>query len=95
MAGLRGGLPPTADTDRTDPGRTPVPSPFTGMSRRIDARIIRCLNDITGRALFPYQAAIVRIGFSLTVLLYLLREFPNRHGCTARRTPGRSTSRSD
>ncbi|MFD4538877.1 HTTM domain-containing protein [Streptomyces bauhiniae] len=69
----------TADTDRTDPGRTPVPSPFTGMSRRIDARIIRCLNDITGRALFPYQAAIVRIGFSLTFLLYLLREFPNRH----------------
>ncbi|MER8029723.1 HTTM domain-containing protein [Streptomyces bauhiniae] len=49
------------------------------MSRRIDARIIRCLNDITGRALFPYQAAIVRIGFSLTFLLYLLREFPNRH----------------
>ncbi|MFG2812899.1 HTTM domain-containing protein [Streptomyces sp. NPDC048410] len=63
----------TADTDRT-----PVPSPFKGMSGRIDARIIRCLNDITGRALFPYQAAIVRIGFSLTFLLYLLREFPNR-----------------
>ncbi|WP_308409305.1 HTTM domain-containing protein [Streptomyces sp. BV129] len=63
----------TADTERT-----PAPSPFKGMSRRIDARIIRCLNDITGRALFPYQAAIVRIGFSLTFLLYLLREFPNR-----------------
>ncbi|MFG3051108.1 HTTM domain-containing protein [Kitasatospora sp. NPDC048239] len=32
----------------------------------------------TGRALGPYQAAVVRIGFGLVWLAYLLREWPNR-----------------
>lgn len=32
----------------------------------------------TGRALVPYQAAIVRIGFALCFGSYLLREWPNR-----------------
>ncbi|WP_254665905.1 HTTM domain-containing protein [Streptomyces sp. WMMB 322] len=30
-------------------------------------------------ALAPYQAAVVRIGFALTWLFFLLREFPHRH----------------
>ncbi|MET9958037.1 HTTM domain-containing protein [Streptomyces sp. NPDC006326] len=37
------------------------------------------LAEVTGRALGPYQSAVVRIGFSATWLFFLLREFPNRH----------------
>ncbi|WP_254879026.1 HTTM domain-containing protein [Streptomyces sp. NA04227] len=39
----------------------------------------RGVTRITGFALGPYQTAIIRIGFALTWLLYLLREFPHRH----------------
>ncbi|HET9379244.1 MAG TPA: HTTM domain-containing protein [Streptomyces sp.] len=34
---------------------------------------------VTGAALGPYQTAVVRIGLSLTWLLFLLRELPHRH----------------
>jgi hypothetical protein len=34
---------------------------------------------VTGAALGPYQTAVVRIGFSATWLLFLLRELPHRH----------------
>ncbi|MEU6661590.1 HTTM domain-containing protein [Streptomyces sp. NPDC046821] len=34
---------------------------------------------VTGAALGPYQSAVIRIGFSATWLLFLLREIPNRH----------------
>ncbi|MGW2820018.1 HTTM domain-containing protein [Streptomyces sp. NPDC001443] len=34
---------------------------------------------LTGSALGPYQTAVIRIGFSATWLLFLLREFPHRH----------------
>lgn len=33
---------------------------------------------VTGSALGPYQTAVIRIGFSATWLLFLLREFPHR-----------------
>ncbi|MEU6140331.1 HTTM domain-containing protein [Streptomyces sp. NPDC047081] len=33
---------------------------------------------VTEAALGPYQSAVIRIGFSLTWLLFLLREFPHR-----------------
>ncbi|MFJ8943971.1 HTTM domain-containing protein [Streptomyces sp. NPDC102395] len=36
------------------------------------------LARVTGAALGPYQSAVVRIGFSLTWLLFLLRELPHR-----------------
>nr|WP_243744521.1 HTTM domain-containing protein [Streptomyces hainanensis] len=39
----------------------------------------RGIRNITTRALGPYQTAIVRIGFATTALLFLLREWPNRH----------------
>ncbi|MEU5365746.1 HTTM domain-containing protein [Streptomyces sp. NPDC005925] len=39
----------------------------------------RGIARVTGVALAPYQTAIVRIGFSLTWLLFLLRELPHRH----------------
>ncbi|MEV0370315.1 HTTM domain-containing protein [Streptomyces sp. NPDC050636] len=33
----------------------------------------------TSRAMAPYQTAVIRIGFAATWLLFLLREWPNRH----------------
>ncbi|MGX2996031.1 HTTM domain-containing protein [Streptomyces sp. JNUCC 64] len=39
----------------------------------------RGVNLVTGSALGPYQSAVIRIGFSLTWLLFLLRELPHRH----------------
>ncbi|WP_407648688.1 HTTM domain-containing protein [Actinacidiphila epipremni] len=56
----------------------PVPSPFAGLGLAVDRGIARGLTRITGAALGPYQTAIVRIGFALTWLLFLLREFPHR-----------------
>nr|WP_229698338.1 HTTM domain-containing protein [Wenjunlia tyrosinilytica] len=38
----------------------------------------RAMNRFTSGALAPYQAAVVRIGFSLTFTLFLLREWPHR-----------------
>ncbi|MEU9861743.1 HTTM domain-containing protein [Streptomyces sp. NPDC047971] len=37
------------------------------------------MQRVTAVALGPYQSAIIRIGFSLTWLLFLLRELPHRH----------------
>lgn len=45
---------------------------------RIEDWLARAINRITGEALGTYQAAIIRIGFSLTWLLFLVREFPHR-----------------
>ncbi|MEU6309590.1 HTTM domain-containing protein [Streptomyces sp. NPDC047014] len=42
------------------------------------AALGRALAEVTGRALGPYQSAVVRIGFAATWLLFLLREFPHR-----------------
>ncbi|MPY61970.1 HTTM domain-containing protein [Streptomyces spongiae] len=42
------------------------------------AAIGRGITRVTDAALGPYQTAVVRIGFSATWLLFLLREFPNR-----------------
>ncbi|KJY25659.1 membrane protein, partial [Streptomyces sp. NRRL S-444] len=47
--------------------------------RRVRAAAGRAVAQVTGRALGPYQSAVVRIGFSTTWLFFLLREFPNRH----------------
>ncbi|WUH95844.1 HTTM domain-containing protein [Streptomyces sp. NBC_00433] len=44
----------------------------------MDRGIAGGLARVTGSALAPYQTAIVRIGFSLTWLLFLLREWPHR-----------------
>lgn len=57
---------------------SPAPSPFTGLGRGLDRALGRGIARITGSAVAPYQSAIVRIGFSLTWLLFLLREFPHR-----------------
>ncbi|MFD7294271.1 HTTM domain-containing protein [Streptomyces sp. NPDC059897] len=41
-------------------------------------RLADGLQWITANALAPYQSAVIRIGFSATWLLFLLREFPHR-----------------
>ncbi|GGU27982.1 HTTM domain-containing protein [Streptomyces lavendofoliae] len=45
----------------------------------LDRRLARAVQRVTGSALGPYQAAVVRIGFAGAWLLFLLREFPHRH----------------
>ncbi|MFE7597435.1 HTTM domain-containing protein [Streptomyces sp. NPDC057494] len=56
-------------------------SPATPARAResFDRRLARGVQTVTGRTLAPYQSAIVRIGFSLTWLVFLLRELPYRH----------------
>lgn len=54
------------------------PSPFTGLGGTLDSGLTRGLARITTTAMGPYQSAVVRIGFSLTWLLFLLREWPHR-----------------
>ncbi|MFJ5709058.1 HTTM domain-containing protein [Streptomyces sp. NPDC093105] len=58
----------------------PRPAPAAAPARvPFDRRLARAAQTVTSRALGPYQTAIVRIGFSLTWLFFLLREFPHRH----------------
>ncbi|MFI1210199.1 HTTM domain-containing protein [Streptomyces sp. NPDC020802] len=45
---------------------------------RLDRTLARVVSRLTGRALGPYQTAVIRIGFAATWLLFLLREFPHR-----------------
>ncbi|MFJ9585205.1 HTTM domain-containing protein [Streptomyces acidicola] len=45
---------------------------------RAAAAIGRGITRVTDTALGPYQTAVIRIGFSATWLLFLLRESPNR-----------------
>ncbi|WP_184569757.1 HTTM domain-containing protein [Streptomyces zagrosensis] len=45
---------------------------------RLERAAVRGQTKITGAALGPYQSAVVRIGFSFTWLLFLLREWPHR-----------------
>ncbi|MGW8888478.1 HTTM domain-containing protein [Streptomyces sp. NPDC055749] len=44
-----------------------------------DGKLARGIQRVTAAALGPYQSAVIRIGFSVTYLLFLLREFPHRH----------------
>ncbi|MEU5276046.1 HTTM domain-containing protein [Streptomyces asoensis] len=45
---------------------------------RFSLSVSAAIARVTGSALAPYQSAVVRIGFSATWLLFLLREFPHR-----------------
>jgi hypothetical protein len=49
-----------------------------GRGARAHTTLARGISRITGSALGPYQTAVIRIGFALTWLLFLLREFPHR-----------------
>ncbi|MDX3638697.1 HTTM domain-containing protein [Streptomyces sp. MB09-02B] len=56
----------------------PHPAPPVSPIGRLVAAIGNGITRVTDRALGPYQSAIIRIGFSATWLLFLLREFPHR-----------------
>jgi hypothetical protein len=58
--------------------QTPVPNPFAGLGGQVRRGLRGGLERVTGTALAPYQSAVIRIGFSLTWLLFLLREWPHR-----------------
>jgi hypothetical protein len=58
--------------------RVPATPTYASVVAGLDRGITRGLARITGGALGPYQSAVVRIGMSLTWLLFLLREFPHR-----------------
>ncbi|WP_128377557.1 HTTM domain-containing protein [Streptomyces cavernae] len=45
---------------------------------RSDRSLARALARVTDTALGPYQTAVIRIGFAVTWLLFLLREYPHR-----------------
>ncbi|MEU9149067.1 HTTM domain-containing protein [Streptomyces sp. NPDC048417] len=45
---------------------------------RLALCLSRAIARVTGSALGPYQTAVVRIGFAVTWLLFLLREYPHR-----------------
>lgn len=55
-----------------------APLPRGSFVAGLDRTLTRGLHQVTETAVGPYQSAIVRIGVSLTWLLYLLREFPHR-----------------
>ena len=55
-----------------------TPSPFANLGAGLDRTVARGLAKVTDGVIGPYQSAIVRIGFGLTWLLFLLREFPHR-----------------
>ncbi|MBR8642673.1 HTTM domain-containing protein [Streptomyces tuirus] len=46
---------------------------------RFSLAVSRGIARVTESALGPYQTAVIRIGFSATWLLFLLRELPHRH----------------
>ncbi|WP_435858690.1 HTTM domain-containing protein [Streptomyces pathocidini] len=60
---------------------TPNSPVGTGSSAVRGARraLARSIDRVTSSALGPYQTAVVRIGFSFTWLVFLLREWPHRH----------------
>ncbi|MFJ9849273.1 HTTM domain-containing protein [Streptomyces sp. NPDC101150] len=60
------------------PQQSPAPEPPLEETR-IERAIGRGFAQVTSRAMAPYQTAVIRIGFSATWLLFLLREWPNRH----------------
>ncbi|MFI9113422.1 HTTM domain-containing protein [Streptomyces venezuelae] len=64
------------------PEPTPAPAyaPAPARAREpFDRRLARAVQTVTSRSLGPYQTAVVRIGFSLTWLVFLVRELPFRH----------------
>ncbi|MDT3397651.1 HTTM domain-containing protein [Streptomyces sp. B1866] len=55
-----------------------TPPALTRLGARTESALGRGLARATGSALGPYQTAVVRVGFSFTWLVFLLREWPHR-----------------
>lgn len=56
----------------------PVRTPAPVSASRLTRGLARGIQRITASSLGPYQSAVIRIGFSATYLLFLLRELPHR-----------------
>ncbi|WP_223183497.1 MULTISPECIES: HTTM domain-containing protein [unclassified Streptomyces] len=73
--------PAPAPAPVSESGSTRARAPKTGSTRAresFERRLARAVQTVTSRSLGPYQSAVIRIGFSLTWLFFLLREFPHR-----------------
>ncbi|MFF4603804.1 HTTM domain-containing protein [Streptomyces sp. NPDC001339] len=57
---------------------SPTPPADAYRETRIERALGRGFAHLTGRALAPYQTAVIRIGFAATWLFFLLREWPHR-----------------
>ncbi|MFD8786944.1 HTTM domain-containing protein [Kitasatospora sp. NPDC059599] len=73
------GQPSVPGPDRPDASAPRGPGPAELLGRAVEA--------FTGRVLGRHQAAVVRIGFGLVWLAYLLREWPNRRVLYGDRSP--------
>ncbi|WP_051709345.1 HTTM domain-containing protein [Streptomyces sp. NRRL S-350] len=84
---------PDGAEGRAGAGQPPVPGPDAPAPRRAGAGtgaaglLGRAAGAFTGRVLGRHQAAVVRIGFGLVWLAYLLREWPNRRVLYGDRSP--------
>ncbi|MFF2144303.1 HTTM domain-containing protein [Kitasatospora sp. NPDC058190] len=76
--------PPRSDRVPRQGGQPPAP---VAVPRGPAAVLGRAVEAFTGRVLGRHQAAVVRIGFGLVWLVYLLREWPNRRVLYGDRSP--------
>ncbi|GAA2261783.1 HTTM domain-containing protein [Kitasatospora cystarginea] len=79
MTGAQQECPPLPPGVPRRPGTSPAAPP--------PGRFARAFELFTTKAAFPYQAAVVRIGFGLTWTGFLLREWPNRRVLYGDRSP--------
>jgi hypothetical protein len=70
----------TAPRSHAEPAAPAVPATptYASLTAALDRVVTRGLAAVTGGVIGRYQSAVVRIGVSLTWLLYLLREWPHR-----------------
>ena len=81
---LLGGIPRQS---ALDPQADPQPGPDVAPPAGREGAPARAFAVFTGRVLGPYQAAVVRIGFGLAWLAFLLREWPERRVLYGDRSP--------
>lgn len=62
----------------TEPARRTVRSAVAARVRRVSERVDELCTTVTERAMSLYAAAVLRIGYGLLYLAFLLREFPHR-----------------
>src|SRR4051812_48897173 len=79
-------LDPQADP-QADPQSDPQAGPAVAPPAVREGAPARAFAAFTGRVLGPYQAAVVRIGFGLAWLAFLLREWPERRVLYGDRSP--------
>ncbi|MFF4275992.1 HTTM domain-containing protein [Streptomyces sp. NPDC001536] len=66
------------ETEQSLPPCRRTPEADAGAPRHVSGRIGELLTVVTGRPVSLYAAAVLRIGYGLLYLVFLLREFPHR-----------------